>query len=726
MGAAGADRGSGSHRLGLLAGAGVLLQAFLVAFGSSAGAAFSQSGEPQRAQEGPAYVPGQLVVGLEAWVPKTTVEEVLRPINDETGARTLDHIPGSGVALVALPPGLPVEEAERLYEAVYGVEVADPNYRLEPQATVPNDPAFGRLWGMNNTGQELRPATGTEAAVRGTPDADVDAPEAWGATTGNRDVVVAVIDSGVDIKHPDLKDNIWVNTDEIPANGVDDDNNGYKDDVNGWDFASSYEGDNTPYDPDPRTGVDASAEHGTHVAGIVGAKGNNGVGVAGVAGGVKIMPLKVGTSMYQAAASLRYAVANGATISNNSYGCPGAARGTNACLFSDNLENAIREANTAGHLFVAAAGNGDSARIGVDNDQALTFPASLDSPNVVSVAATDHNDALTSYSNYGATTVDLAAPGGTPEAGVYSTLPGGGYGFKNGTSMATPHVAGAAALVKSLRPGYDAVAIKDRLLKSVDEKAGMEGNTVTGGRLNVAKALGEPGAPLVVQTGPADGTGKVPEGANVSAVFSEPMDPATLGPGTFTLTGPVSTGHSGPVTASVSYDAASRRATLDPASGLAAGATYEARVGGGSPGAKDHAGDSRSADRVWALTVDPPPRVVATTPYPGETGARRYTKLEVFFSEDIDPGTLSSSDFTLRGNLTGASVPIYSISYDPAAKKATVYPYGSIEAGKGYMATVQGGRTYGVLDRTGNPLVQDGYGDRSFWRDDRYNWYFDG
>ena len=385
--------------------------------------------------------------------------EAVEAINRKNGARTEKKIPRTRVSVVKLPRGLQVAEAVERYEASPEIEYAEPDFLLSvDQATnpTPNDADYPKLYNLNNTGQ-----TG------GAADADVDAPEAWGSTTGSPDAVVAVIDTGVDIGHADLKNNVWTNPDEVPANNLDDDGNGYVDDVHGWDFRNE---DNSVFDAD-------EGSHGTHVAGTIAAEGNNGVGITGVNWRAKIMPLKfIGpTTGYtsDAAQALNYAVAEGVKISNNSYGCAG--------CFSQTLFDAIRKADAAGHLYVAAAGND-----GADNDATASYPSGYDSANVVSVAATDGTDALASFSNYGSSSVDLAAPG----VGVLSTLPGNSYGYKSGTSMAAPLVAGVATLATSESPTASGAEIKKRLLDSVDKKASLSGKTATGGRLNAAGTLG--------------------------------------------------------------------------------------------------------------------------------------------------------------------------------------------------------------------------------------------
>ena len=425
--------------------------------------------EPQPVPDKVAFAPGRILVKVEDSAPAGAIASV----NRENDARVEDKIPHSGVSVVDLPADLSVNEAVELYEASPQVEYAEPDYEvtLAQSALAPNDPGFSNMYGLNNAGQ-----TG------GTPDADIDAPEAWSATTGKPDTVVAVIDTGVDIYHPDLNDNIWTNPDEIAGNGIDDDANRYVDDVHGWDFAN-----------DDASVFDSAADdkHGTHVAGTIAAEGDNGMGVAGVTWQAKIMPLKFISPgkgyVSDAAEALRYAVDEGAKISNHSYGYYDYCGG----CFSKTLRDAVDYAAGKDHLVVAAAMNGGSDWVGDDNDQNPVYPAGHEGANVISVAASDQRDALTSFSNYGATSVDLAAPGPS----IYSTYPNNTYGNGSGTSMATPHVTGVAALVEAQNPDLDTAGIKNRILESMDKKASLEGKTVSGGRLNAGRAFGV--APII-------------------------------------------------------------------------------------------------------------------------------------------------------------------------------------------------------------------------------------
>ena len=330
-----------------------------------------------------AYVPGEILVKFDSSV-RAAATSFYQSNWNITQMRAFDRI---GVQHMRLPEGLTVAEALQLYGDDPNVVYAEPNYYLYAYST-PNDTHYSKLWGLHNTGQSVNGTSGTA-------DADMDAPEAWDNTTGSSAVIVAVIDSGVDYNHPDLQANIWSNADESSGNSVDDDGNGYVDDVRGWDFADN---DNAPMDPD---------SHGTHVSGTIAAVGNNAVGITGVSWQAKIMPLRFldahgsGTTA-NAVSAINYANANGAHVINCSWG---------GSSFSQSLKDAI-DASTA--VVVCAAGNSST-----NNDASPEYPASYNSANIITVAATDQNDNLASFSNYGSSSVDVGAPG----VNIYSTLP---------------------------------------------------------------------------------------------------------------------------------------------------------------------------------------------------------------------------------------------------------------------------------------------------------------
>jgi subtilisin family serine protease len=354
---------------------------------------------------------------------------------------------------VVLGEGWTTEQAIAALRRDPGVLYVEPNYRVQI-AAIPNDPSFDELWGLLNTGQ-----TG------GTPGADINAVQAWDSGTGSRDVLVAVIDTGIMWTHPDLAANMWTNPGEIPYNGIDDDHNGFIDDNRGWDFAND---DSSPYDDN---------FHGTHVAGTIGAVGDNGIGVVGVNWNVSLVGLKFIKAdgwgdVDDAIDAIEYATSIGADVTNNSWG---------SWEYSQALLDAINEAGDAGVLFVAAAGN-----YKWNTDERPFYPASYDSPYILSVAATDHDDELADEyywgSNYGAVSVDLGAPG----VDILSTIPGG-YGLMKGTSMATPHTAGVAALIHADCPGVQPDTLKALIMDSVEPIPALAGITVTGGRLNAVR-----------------------------------------------------------------------------------------------------------------------------------------------------------------------------------------------------------------------------------------------
>jgi len=316
-------------------------------------------------------------------------------------------------------------------------------------ASVPNDANFSKLWGMDHWG-----------------DRDIDAVEAWKKFNGSsQGIVLAVIDTGIDYTHPDLQDQMWVNPNEIPGNGIDDDQNGIVDDVHGADFANN---DGDPLD---------DQMHGTHCAGTIAGKGNNGIGVAGVAWqGVRLMALKFlsasgGGRTSDAVKALNYAVAMGARVTSNSWGGGGS---------SSAMRVAIERAERAGMLFVAAAGNEGS-----NNDEKPHFPSNYASASIISVASTTFKGTLSSFSCFGAKTVDVAAPG----SAIYSTVPGGKYRSLSGTSMATPHVSGLVALVWMYRPKLSMQQVKDIVMKSVVVQDALKGSSLTNGRINALAAL---------------------------------------------------------------------------------------------------------------------------------------------------------------------------------------------------------------------------------------------
>jgi subtilisin family serine protease len=368
----------------------------------------------------------------------------------------------SGLALVKLPAGTSVYDAVTRFNQSANILYAEPNYKYR-FLRIPNDPNFPQQWALHNTGQ-----TG------GTVDADIDGPEAWDIQTGSKKVLVAVADSGIDYRHPDLGPNLWMNTKELfGLPNVDDDGNGYADDFYGYDFVNN--------DGDPADDV----FHGTFCAGIIGATGNNMTGIVGVCWNASIVALKVGdangVSLDAAIGAIEYATTIGAKVINVSWG---------GYQYSQALKDAIDAAGQKGVLFAAAAGNDSS-----DNDQNPFYPASYECDNIIAVMATDQDDQIAWFSNYGAASVDIAEPG----AEIISTTPtsrtrtmsrlglNANYATTNGTSMAAPHVSGAAALVWSQYPSLSSQVVRQILLQTADRT--LPGLCLSRGRVNVHNAL---------------------------------------------------------------------------------------------------------------------------------------------------------------------------------------------------------------------------------------------
>ena len=361
------------------------------------------------------------------------IKSVMKQIHSKAQAkvvRTYQNIPG--LELVKLLPGAQFEQALQVYKKDSNVIFVEPNY-LVHAAVLPDDPVFDRQWALNNIGQ-----------TNGKYDADVNAPEAWDIEKGSRDVVIAIVDTGVDYNHSDLINNIWNNPGEIPDNGIDDDGNGFIDDIHGINTITN--------SGDPND----DSRHGTHVAGIIGAEGNNALGVSGIMQKVSLLACKflnnegegdVGTAI----ACLDYLVGL-KTRKINPVDILVANCSWSGGSFSNALFLAITEMQKVGIILVAAASNE-----GKNNDVTVTYPANYQLQNTISVAATDDKDNLATYSNYGRYSVHVAAPGHQ----ILSTFPGGAYGVLSGTSMAAPIVVGLIGLLKSARPYLNWIQIRN-------------------------------------------------------------------------------------------------------------------------------------------------------------------------------------------------------------------------------------------------------------------------
>ncbi|UCF12722.1 MAG: S8 family serine peptidase [Thermoplasmatales archaeon] len=438
------------------------------------------------------FVPGEFIVKLVNDI--ETSRPLINQLNEKYQVSSIDKVFRNvedtildNIYIFSVSENSDILSIVKDYASCSGVVYAEPNYIIHPCiipkgssqsvpqyrgelsfSAIPNDENFSKQWALHNTGQ-----TG------GTIDADIDAPEAWDIETGNEDIIIAIPDSGVDYTHPDLADNMWINEDEIPGNGIDDDGNGFIDDVRGWDFAYD---DNDPLD---------EVGHGTMIAGIIGAVTNNDIGIAGVCWNCKIMPVKLHNEDYirtiaNTAKGIQYAGDNGAHVVSMSIG---------NSQSSPLIEDAINHTYNKGAVLIAAAGN--------SNSPAKGYPAAYD--HVIAVAATDSDDKRASFSSYGSW-VDVAAPGHY----IYSTMPTyhvlfndwgreQNYYFGNGTSYSCPMVAGLAALLLSKNPSLSQEEVKALICKNVDP---YNSTIYIGtGRINAFKALIAPELDLSIRGG---------------------------------------------------------------------------------------------------------------------------------------------------------------------------------------------------------------------------------
>lgn len=408
----------------------------------------------------PESVPGEYIVGLKAQNKISSMS--VNKLSTMLGSYVKATIPSQNVVVIKKPV---FETTASVFNSLQNnplVDFIEPNYIYRAN-NLPNDPDFGNLWGLKNTG--LKDTDGQ----KGTAGIDINAEKAWDIQTGSKKVVVAVIDTGVDYNHPDLKANMWVNEAELNGQaGVDDDGNGVIDDIHGYN-AHSNNGD--PMD---------DAGHGSHCAGTIGAKGNDGFGITGVNWDVSIMAVKFlggdGSGTLQGAIdAIDYATKMKVNIMSNSWGGGGESKA---------LYNAIIQARKAGILFVAAAGNGDYWGNGIDNDKRPNYPSNYRASNMIAVAAIDNKGERARFSNFGLKTVHVAAPG----VNIVSTVDGK-YDSYSGTSMATPHVSGVAALLLANEPTLTPLQIRNRLMKTVRPLKSMEGKSVSGGMVDAYLAL---------------------------------------------------------------------------------------------------------------------------------------------------------------------------------------------------------------------------------------------
>ncbi len=553
---------------------------------------------------------------------------------------------GFGVYAVNLHEGRPLAVAQSKLAALSGVKSATPDAKIALTAT-PNDPNFA--------GQDWLRAVG--------------APAAWNVSTGTGQTIVAVIDSGIDLTHPDLVANLWTNPGEVAGNGFDDDGDGIIDDVHGVNFV------NNSGDPSDVLG------HGTHVAGIIGAVGNNGVGGSGINPHARIMPLKFigpdGGLTSNAVRAVNYAVAHGAKVINESWG---------GGDYDPALADAITRAAHAGVIVVSSAGNYAS-----NNDAAPFYPANYvtQADNVVTVAAANATGGLSNYSNFGATTVTLAAPGDN----VLSTLPGGRYGVLSGTSMAAPMVSGAISLLWDAHPDWTYRQVLAKLRSSVDADATLAGKTITGGRLDLARLLDASTSPppaVVPPTvtppvtppvaPPATATPAVVSATfggaragqfdRVSVTFGQPVNPAAIGA--------IVTGPGGPVAVSAVIPVGgsnNTQFTLMFSKNQTAGGVYTLAVGSFSTTAALNG--TPVAPPVSPPTVPPaspppapaPARTTYTAGTPRAILDQRTTRVEIFVADSQLVSNLAVTLDAVHGRVSDLSIRLTA----PDGRKVTLF-----------------------------------------------------
>lgn len=579
--------------------------------------------DPQRGVE---VVNSRVAMAADHILVKLTPDssrEDLEKVNQKFGARILRKMFAPGMYLVEIKAGnlASLEAVVRDYNReVQVVAYSEPDFVVTTSETIPNDPSFPELYGLRNTGQS-----------GGTPGADCRAAAVWDLARGNQAILVGVIDTGIDDNHPDLAANMWRNPGETGldggnndkrTNGIDDDGNGFVDDWRGWDFLNH---DNNPFDDN---------RHGTHCAGTIGAVGNNSVGVVGVCWEVSLVGLKflsAGGSGFTSDAvdATYYSVTIGCKLTSNSWGGGGYAQA---------LVDAITHAHANGSLFVAAAGNNYA-----NSDISPAYPAAYPNVNIISVAATDRNDNKAGFSNYGAVSVDLGAPG----VDILSTTPNNGYQTLSGTSMATPHVAGAVALIWGQSQAQSHMNVKAAIMDGVDPVASLAGITVTGGRLNVLGALSHLGM-LVSESVPAANEIVTNTPLAYLVKFTDAYNPASVQPGDFLVNQIPANSFTLTSSNQVTFHYLSSPVTTQGWQNMRMPSNAVARINDGSPLIEWNA-----AFRYDQLRM----RVDDTVPASGSAVTIPFTNLRIHLNEPFDPTSVGLDDLEVnQGNVSGFTI----------------------------------------------------------------------
>jgi len=410
--------------------------------------------------------PSKILVRFKRGIsPEKSYRALRAIIPEKTAGEKILRLRSTEIEVLSFPDEKSAERAIHKLKSSPLIDIAEKNFKMRftgKKITV-NDPEFSQQWGLKNRGQEINGLTGT---VSGLKKADIHINNAWKRTTGKKKIKIALIDTGMDFTHPDLKANLWTNKGEVAGNFKDDDGNGYVDDINGWDFVND--------DNDPSDDIQFFS-HGTNGAGIIAATTNNKTGIAGINRKARLMILKISPTLDEAVEAIEYAINKKVNIINASFGDNKS---------SEIMRAAIKTAKKNNILFVASVD--DSS---YDTDSNPFYPASYDLPNIISVTSTDINDGLSFFAAYGKTSVHIGAPGDDIITTSSESLTGKLYEYVQGTSFATNFVTGVAALIISVKPKIKVKKLRKIILENSDKLDSLTEKTASGGRLNAAKAV---------------------------------------------------------------------------------------------------------------------------------------------------------------------------------------------------------------------------------------------